>query len=123
MHAVACQDRPTAGCGRTVTPVRMGVIVPMVVMRMAMGGPMFMAVVPQLGFVQQKEKHQPQQQRQKQIAGRDCTLKSLWQQLHERCGQQGPCGQTQHVLGVATHHTVAEPCGHPHAANACRQST
>ena len=36
-----------------------------------------MAVVPQLGLVQQEKKHQPQEQCQKQIMGAGLTLKSL----------------------------------------------
>ena len=38
---------------------------------------MFMPVVPKLGFVEQKEKHQTQQQRHKQLLGWRRTFKGL----------------------------------------------
>jgi hypothetical protein len=91
---------------------------------MAMTVPMtvLVPVVPQLGLVEQKEKHQAQEQSQKELVGAHATFKSLGQQMQERRGHQGPGGQTQHVLGVAAQNTKAQPSRHPNTANARHQS-
>ena len=46
-------------------------------MTVAMTVAMFVPVVPKLGFVEQKEKHQTQQQRHKQLLGWCRTFKGL----------------------------------------------
>ena len=105
--------------------MRMGVIMAMTMLvfmrlawvRMAMGGPMFMAVVPQLGLVQQKEKHQPHQQRQEQIVGTSLAFKGLRQQVHERSCHQGPGRQAEHMLGITGKGAKTQSRCHPNAAN------
>jgi Ca2+-binding RTX toxin-like protein len=82
-----------------------------------------MPVVPQFSLVQQKEKDQAQQQGHEQGVGSGFTFKGLGQEVQKRCGQQGPCGQTEHVLGVAAEHTKTQPGSQPNAANACCQGT
>ena len=77
----------------------------------------FMPVVPQLGFVEQKEKDQPHQQRHEQIMRTGLALECLRQQVHEGGGQQGPRRQAEHVLGVARQHAKAQQRRQPHAAN------
>jgi hypothetical protein len=81
-----------------------------------------MAVVPQLGFVEQKEKHQPHQQRQKQLMGTGFAFESFGQQMQKRGGHQGTGGHAQHVLGIATEDAKTQPSRHPDTANACHQS-
>ncbi len=93
-------------------PVTMSVIVSVVVL---------MAVVPQLGFVEQKEKNQPHQQRQKQLMGTGFAFESFGQQMQKRGGHQGTGGHAQHVLGIATEDAKTQPSRHPDTANACHQ--
>ena len=50
-----------------------------------------MAVVPQLGFVEQKEKNQPSQQGATQRFSTRLRLKRLWLQVHEGGGQPRAC--------------------------------
>jgi hypothetical protein len=99
-------------------PVTMTVSVPMVVTMVV-----FMPVVPELGFVEQKEKHQAQKQGHEQGMWADIALESLGHQVQKRRGQQSACGQAEHVLGVTAEHPETEPSGQPNAANACRQSS
>ena len=94
------------------------VVVATVPMSMAVFPAMFMAVVPQLGLVEQEEKHQPAEQRGEQIIGAGLAFKRLGQQVHEGCGQQRASRQAQHVLGVACQHAKAEQRGQPDAADA-----
>ena len=83
-------------------------------------------VVPQLGLVQQKEKHHPHQQGGEQVVRARLAFKRLGQQVHEGRGQQGPCGQAEQVLRA---HAIVAPtqahthqqCCSPHAANARSQ--
>jgi hypothetical protein len=89
-----------------------------VVMTMAM----FVPVVPKFGLVEQKEKHQTDQQRQKQFVGPGLALEGFGQQVQKRRGQQCPGSQAEHVLGVAAEHTKTQPSGHPDAADARHQS-
>jgi hypothetical protein len=83
----------------------------MVLMALAMGVTMavamFVPVVPKLGFVEQKEKHQTQQQRHKQLLGWRRTFKGLGKQVQKSSAQQGSGCQAQHVLGVAGQQTKA----------------
>jgi len=99
MHAVARQDRPAATRCRVV---RMGMAVgavPMVVVGWRLphsaralvpmhgfgerghAGVVLMPVVPQLGLVEQKEKDQPAQNRQKQRLRRHTAFKRFGQQM------------------------------------------
>jgi hypothetical protein len=80
-----------------------------------------MAVVPQLRFVEQKEKHQPNQQRQKKVFGCSLALKGFWQQVHEGRGQQGTCGQAQHVLGVTRQRAKTQSGSKPNTADSGSQ--
>ena len=89
---------------------------------MAMVVTMFVPVVPQLSLVEQKEKHQANQQSHEQCVSPGFTLKGLRQQVQKSRGQQGPCGQAEHVLGVAAEHAKTQPCGQPDAADARHQS-
>ena len=91
----------------------------MVMMRIAMV--MFMTMVPQLCFVEQKEKQQAHQQRNKQVVWLDACIKGFRQKMQKGSGQQCTCSQTEHVLRVATQYTKAEPGGKPDTANACSQ--
>jgi hypothetical protein len=102
--------------------VRMGMGGFMGTMAMVVPMTVFVPVVPQLGLVEQEEKHQAHEQSQKQLVRTHATFKSLWQQMQERRGHQSPSGQTQHVLGVATQNTKAQPSRHPNTANARHQS-
>ena len=72
----------------------------------------FVAVVPELGLVEQKEKHQAHQQRGKQVVGIDMAFKRLGQQVHEGGGQQGACRQAEQALRPHTGAAPLEP--HPH---------
>jgi ABC-type branched-subunit amino acid transport system ATPase component len=58
------------GMGGFMGTMAMAVVVPMTV---------FVPVVPQLGFVEQKEKNQTHQQSQKQLVRAHAALKSFWQ--------------------------------------------
>ena len=77
-----------------------------------------MPVVPQLGFVEQKEKHQAAQQHGKQLVRARLALERLGQQVHERGGHQGAGRQAEHVLRVAPQHGKAQGRSEPHAADA-----
>jgi hypothetical protein len=94
-------------------------MVPMV-MPMVVG--MFVPVVPKFRLVEQEEKHQTQQKRQKQLMGTGFTFEGFWQQMQKRRGHQGPSRKTQHVLGVPAQNTKTQPSGDPDAANARYQS-
>jgi hypothetical protein len=99
----------------------MAMVVPMT-MTMTMTMTVLVPVVPQLGLVEQEEKHQAYEQGQKELMWAHATFKSLRQQMQERRGHQSPGGQTQHVLGVAAQNTKAQPSRHPNTANARHQS-
>jgi hypothetical protein len=117
MHAVTGEYGPAArlvgmGMGMGMAIVGRGVPVGMrVALRVLMGVVMrrrgrhlvvvFVPVVPQLGLVQQEEEHQPHQQGEEQVVRAGLALERLGQQVQEGGGQQGACGQAQHVLGVA----------------------
>ena len=134
MHAVAREHRPSARARPVVMVmvVRMAVVMGVIVvcMDVAVGGGLcvavLMPVVPQLGLVQQEEKHHTHQQGGKQVVGARLALERLGQQMHEGRGQQGARRQAQQVLGA---HAVGAPaqaqphqqCGQPHAANARSQ--
>jgi len=90
--------------------VRMGVIGQRLVV--------FMTVVPQLRFVEQKEKHQAHQKHREQIVGTGLTLKRLGHEVHKSRGQERACGQAQHVLGVTREQRKAQKRRHPHTAHA-----
>jgi hypothetical protein len=114
---------PVVGC--MVVPVPVPVPVPVLVrIAMSVFMPMMvlMPVVPQLGLVEQKEKHQTQQQGEEQLVGVHFALKGLWQQVQKGRGQQSACRQTEHVLGVTAQNTETQPGRHPNAAYACHQS-
>jgi hypothetical protein len=83
---------------------------------------MLMPVVPQFGLVEQKEKHQTQQQGHEQGVGPGFAFKGFGQKVQKRCGQQGSRSQTEHVLGVATENAKTQPSGQPNAADAGQQS-
>ena len=88
----------------------------MVVVRVVVAGVgvvvVLMPVVPELGLVEQKEKHQAHQQRGKQVVGIDMAFKRLGQQVHEGGGQQGACRQAEQALRPHTGAAPLEP--HPH---------
>ena len=89
-------------------------VVVAVVMAMGMRT-MFMSVVPKFRLIEQKEKHQADQQSHKQIMRAGLAFKSFRQQMHEGSGQQSTSCHAQHMLGVARHQTKAEDRSHPHA--------
>jgi hypothetical protein len=70
-----------------------------------------MAVVPQLGLVEQEEEDQPEQQHAEQQAGLDPALEGLRQQMHESGGQQRAGGEAQQMLRI---HAAASAL-HTHA--------
>ena len=116
MDAVAHQHRPRTGHPRR------GVILGVVMaMRMPVGVPMLMAVVPQFGLVEQKEKHQTHQQGNKQLVGRCPRLKGFGQQVHEGRGQQCAGRQTEQMLGIRREQSASAQGGHQHTAHACGQ--
>ena len=84
---------------------------------------MLVAVVPQLGFVEQKKEHQPQQQGSKQVSRTGLAFKGLRQQMYKSGGQQGTCCQAEHVLGVAGQHPKTEKSSQPDTPNASGQRT
>jgi hypothetical protein len=90
--------------------VRMGVIGQRLVV--------FMTVMPQLRFVEQKEKHQAHQKHREQIVGTGLTLKRLGHEVHKSRGQERARGQAQHVLGVTREQRKAQKRRHPHTAHA-----
>src|SRR5687767_1992382 len=59
---------------------------------------MLMAVVPQLGFVQQKEEHDANQQGREQLLGARLALEGLGKQMHEGSGQKRTGCEAQQVL-------------------------
>ena len=81
---------------------------------------MLVAVVPQLGFVEQEEKHQAGQQQRKQLLRTGLAFERLGQQVHERGGQQSTRRQAQHVLGVARQNAEAQQRRQPDAAHTSR---
>jgi flagellar biosynthesis/type III secretory pathway M-ring protein FliF/YscJ len=91
-----------------------GVIVIVIVIMVVV----LMPVVPQLGLVQQEEKHQADEQRHEQIFGPGLALKRFRQQVHEGRGQQSARRQAEHVLRVARQNAKTERCRQPDAANA-----
>ena len=116
MDAVAHQHRPRTGHPRR------GVILGVVMaMRMPVGVPMLMAVVPQFGLVEQKEKHQTHQQGDEQLVGRSPRLKGFGQQMHEGRGQQSASRQTEQMLGIRREQSAGAQGGHQHTAHACGQ--
>ena len=122
MHAVACQYRPTACKTLCVLMSMLMVVVLMVMVRLVMV--MLMAVVPQLGFVEQKEKHQADQQGGEQGLRRNVRFKSLGQQMHESRGQQSTCSQTEQMLREPTQERPGQQrcqqdTAHTRAQSAC----
>ena len=87
------------------------------VLGMGIGLVVFVAVVPQLGLVEQEKKHQTGQQQCKQLLRAGLALERLGQQVHERGGQQGARRQTQHVLGVTGEHCKTQQSGQPDTAH------
>jgi hypothetical protein len=96
-----------------------------VAVRVAMRVPMvavLMPVVPQLGFVEQKEKHHAHQQGGKQVVRARLAFKGLGQQVHKSRGQQCARRQAQKVLGAdaimapTQAHAHQKGCS-PHTAN------
>jgi hypothetical protein len=63
--------------------VSMSVIVMRLVSMRRRAVVVLVAVVPELGFVQEKEKDQPDQKHQKQIMGAGLAFKRFGQQMHE----------------------------------------
>ena len=106
MHAIAREHGPTARFGWGVMRDLMGIVMVVVVVMM-----MFMSVMPQLGFVQQKEKHQAKQQRHEQAFGPRLALKRLGQQMQERGAHQRTRSQAEHVLRVAGQHAKTKQRG------------
>ena len=116
MHAVAGQHRPAARFGGVAVAVAVLVVAGRDLTIMV-----FMAVVVQLGLVEQEEKHQSHQQSGKQLLSTSLAFKSFWQQVHECSSQQRTGSQTQHVRGVARQQAKAEQRCQPHAADASDQ--
>ncbi len=96
------------------------VVMPEVVVRgvVVMVVVVLVPVVPQLGLVEKKEKHQPDQQRHEQILGPNLALEGFGQQVHEGGGQQCASGQAEHVPGGARQNAETQRRGQPHAADA-----
>ena len=72
---------------------KIAILVVVVDLRMNVNVTMFMTVVPQLGFIEQKKEHQTRQQRAKQHLGANLAFESLGQQVHEGGGKQCTSGQ------------------------------
>jgi hypothetical protein len=76
---------------------------------------MLMTVVPEFGFVEQKEKHQAHEQNREQGFGLQIRLngqlKGLREQTHEGRGEQRASGQTQKVLGETAQQGVGQAGG------------
>ena len=119
------------GCGGVFMVMAVVIVVGMLVgpvaalfrRRMAV----LVAVVPKLGLVEQEEKHQAQQQGQKQGLGVDATLKSLGQQVDKSGGEQGTCRQAEQMLRAKAAAFAANAAAHqggsnPHAAQTGCQS-
>ena len=143
MHAVAQQHRPTSAVGVVVVPrvmrcvgmccvcMHMAMVCIVVVMAVhrivGLNLVVFMSVVPQLGFVEQKEKHQPHQQDSKQGLGRHASrhrlLERLWQQTHKGCGKQSAGRQAQQMLGKPREQGISQQSSQPHTADASDQGT
>ena len=120
MDAVAHQHRPRTGHPRRGRIL--GVVMVMALrVPMAVGVPMLMAVVPQFGLVEQKEKHQTHQQGDEQLVGRSPRFKGFGQQMHEGRGQQSACRQTEQMLGIGRQQGTGAQSGHQHTAHACGQ--
>ena len=100
--------------------VRVGMAMRVVIIRVVRrhGVVVLMAVVPQLGFVEQKEKHQPAQQHGKEVVGTGLALEGFGQQMQKSRGHEGACGQAQHVLGKPGQHGKAQGGSKPDAAYA-----
>ena len=114
VHAVTREHSPTARLRCVVMVMVMGMVARVPVVDMLV---VLMAVVPQLGLVQQEKEHQPHQQREKQVVRTRLTFKGLGQQVHEGRGHQRTCSQAQHVLGVARQNAKAQCRGQPHTAD------
>ena len=132
MHAVTREQRPAARtrpvvvCVAMVMPMVMAVVVMVGVVRGGLCMAVLMPVVPQLGLVQQKEKHHAHQQGGEQVVRARLALKRLGQQVHEGCGQQGPCRQAEqmlraHAIVAPTQAHTHQQCCSPHAAYARSQ--
>jgi hypothetical protein len=80
-----------------------------------------MAVVPEFGLVEQKEKHQANQQHQKQVMRLDAALKSFGQQVHKGGGHQRARSHAQHVLGVTRKGAKTQKGRQPDATHTGRQ--
>jgi hypothetical protein len=65
-------------------------------MRVIVAMVMLVAVVPEFGLVEQKEKDQADQQGREQLVCADLAFKSLRQQVHEGRGQKCTGRQTEH---------------------------
>ncbi|MNT18832.1 hypothetical protein D3C72_1540550 [compost metagenome] len=135
VHAVTRQQRPAA---RRVVVVRMpmalrgrSMIVGMAVVRIIIAVTallgrrvaVFVAMVPKLGLVQQKEEDQSQQQGHEQGLGIDLALERLGQQMHKGRGQQSARRQAEQVLRAEAAIFTANAAAHqggrdPHAAQA-----
>ena len=106
---------------RSVVPMTGWVVVPFMSCAMVL-----VAVVPQLGLVQQEEEHQACQQHREQQVRVATVLEGLGQQVHEGGGQQGAGRQAQEVLGVepggaatfAADAQADQEGGHPDTADA-----
>ena len=70
--------------------------------------PVLVTVVPQLGLVEQKEKHQAEQQHGKQFGWLDAALEGFGQQMHERSGEQCTGGKTEKMLWIDATSAVAD---------------
>ena len=87
---------------------------------------MLVSVVPELGLVEQKEKHQAYQQRGKQCLRANAAFKGFRQQVHEGRGQQRARRQAEQVprpnpIAAAAQARPHQQGGHPHTADARRQ--
>ena len=94
-----------------------------VTMTMVMSAAMLVAMVPQLGFIEQKKEHQTHQQGREQLTCARLAFKGLGQQVHKGSRQQCASRQTEHVLGVAGEHSKTQKSGQPDAANTGSQRT
>ena len=123
VHAVPREHSPGSGHSGVLVRMAMRGVTAMVIVCNLMGVMVLVAVVPQLGFVQQKEKNQTRQQSHEQIMGTGLTLKGLGQQMHEGRGQKRARRHAEHVLGVTGQHAKTQQCRDPDASNAGGQRT
>ena len=129
MHAVTRQHGPSTTRTGVYMMAMFMVFMSIVCMFHRMCGTMvvvFVPVVPQLGFVEQEEKHQATQQNGKKMVRVGLAFKRLRQQMHKGGCQQSPRSQAQKMLRphtrAAVHAQTHQHVCNPHAADTRSQS-